>query len=84
MTNENTNPDTAEGLQTLLDHWVMNPKGYTVFNVEQIDGLSDHYYGMPRSIGHRCSVSCVAIKPTVEAPYRHAGHYQAGPERTGF
>jgi antirestriction protein ArdC len=30
-------------------------KGYTVFNVEQIDGLLEHYYAKPVPRGRRAS-----------------------------
>ena len=32
------------------EHAIPFMKGYTVFNVEQIDGLPEHYYGKPESI----------------------------------
>src|SRR5450755_4729402 len=43
ITRTETDTDTGEE----SEHAIPFMKGYTVFNVEQVDGLPDHYYGKP-------------------------------------
>jgi antirestriction protein ArdC len=50
-------------------------KGYTVFNVEQIDGLPEHYYGKPESADHagRAHRPCRGILQATKADIRYRG-----------
>ena len=43
-----TETDTATGEES--QHAIPFMKGYTVFNVEQIEGLPEHFYGKPEAI----------------------------------
>jgi len=43
LTRTETDADTGEDIERAIPFL----KGYTVFNVEQIEGLPDHYYGRP-------------------------------------
>lgn len=58
-----TEPDshTGEGAERIIPFM----KGYTVFNVEQIDGLPDHFYGKPLA-----SQNISARIPALEAFFR--------------
>ncbi|MCB9957179.1 MAG: DUF1738 domain-containing protein [Rhodospirillaceae bacterium] len=51
-------------------------KGYTVFNVEQIEGLPDHYYGRPepRLNGPARIESAEAFFAALRADIRHGGN----------
>lgn len=51
-------------------------KGYTVFNVQQIEGLPVHYYGKPAEplpLQHRIAKADIFIKQT-QAKIRHGGN----------
>ena len=50
-------------------------KGYTVFNVEQIEGLPDHYYAVAAPRSTRCSGSSM---PTASSPTRGPTSATAG------
>ncbi len=60
-------------------------KGYTVFNVEQIDGLPAHYYGKPEPKGEKLQLieSAEVFFAATGATFRHGGnmaYYAPGPD----
>jgi antirestriction protein ArdC len=60
-------------------------KGYTVFNVEQIEGLPDHYYARPEPKGEPLQLleSAERFFVATGATFRHGGnmaYYASGPD----
>jgi antirestriction protein ArdC len=48
-------------------------KGYTVFNVEQIEGLPEHYYGKPQARTEsvqRTTTALIACRGTTRFSFR--------------
>jgi antirestriction protein ArdC len=67
-----TNTDTGEQ----SEHAIPFMKGYTVFNVEQIDGLPEHYYAKPAPRGETVQrIECVEkFFAATGATVRHGGN----------
>lgn len=82
ITRTDTDPDTGEEEQ----HQIPFLKGYTVFNVEQIEGLPAHYHApaAPRLDPVQRIERADAFFAATGADVRHGGnqaYYAAGPDR---
>jgi antirestriction protein ArdC len=68
-----TRTETDESTGEEAERDIRFMKGYTVFNVEQIDGLPEHYYGKPAPRLDPVLARADAFFAAIRADIRHGG-----------